>query len=147
RRAAGARPAAHAGRRAGARPAPLARRRAGLMSRAARTGAREVARRVIRRVDSEGAYLGLALAGELERARLSPEDRALATEIAYGVVRHRSRLDRALAAHAPRGLGTLSPAVRVALAAAAYQILLLDRVPPHAAVNDAVSAVRRVAGP
>ena len=109
--------------------------------------AREVARRVVRRVDGEGAFLGLALAGELDRAALSPEDRGLATEIAYGVVRHRSRLDRALAAHAPRGLGKLSPAVRVALAAAAYQILFLDRVPAHAAVNDAVSAVRRVAGP
>ena len=109
--------------------------------------AREVARRVVRRVDGEGAFLGLALAGELDRAALAPEDRGLATEIAYGVVRHRSRLDRALAAHAPRGLGKLSPAVRVALAAAAYQILFLDRVPAHAAVNDAVSAVRRVAGP
>ena len=109
--------------------------------------AREVARRVLRRVDGDGAYLGLALAGELERAALSPEDRGLATEIAYGVVRHRSRLARALSAHAPRGIGKLSPAVRVALDAAAYQILLLDRVPDYAAVDDAVRAVRAVAGP
>ena len=108
--------------------------------------AREVARRVVRRVDGEGAFVSLALAGELERSRLGPEDRALATEIAYGVVRHRTRIDRALAARAPRGLGKLSPGVRVALQAAAYQILFLDRVPAHAAVNDAVSAVRRIAG-
>ncbi len=109
--------------------------------------AREVARRVLRRVDGDGAYLSLALAGELERAALSPEDRGLATEIAYGVVRHRSRLARALSAHAPRGIGKLSPAVRVALDAAAYQILFLDRVPDYAAVDDAVRAVRAVAGP
>jgi 16S rRNA (cytosine967-C5)-methyltransferase len=108
--------------------------------------AREVARRVVRRVDGEGAFVSLALAGELERSRLGAEDRALATEIAYGVVRHRTRLDRALAARAPRGLGRLSPGVLVALEAAAYQILFLDRVPAHAAVNDAVSAVRRIAG-
>lgn len=108
--------------------------------------AREVARRVIRRVESEDAFLSLALTGELERSRLGDEDRALATEIAYGVVRHRSRLDRALAAHAPRGLSRLSPAVRVALHAAAYQLLFLDRVPAHAAVNEAVGAARRVAG-
>ncbi|HUS69105.1 MAG TPA: 16S rRNA (cytosine(967)-C(5))-methyltransferase RsmB [Kofleriaceae bacterium] len=109
--------------------------------------ARDVARRVLRRVEGEGAYVSLALAGELDRGDLSAEDRGLATEIAYGVVRHRSRLERALAAHAPRGLGKLSPAVRTALDAAAYQILFLDRVPAHAAVNDAVGAVRRVAGP
>ncbi len=109
--------------------------------------AREVARRVLRRVDSDGAFVSLALAGELERAALSPEDRGLATEIAYGVVRHRSRLTRALAAGAPRGIAKLSPAVRVALEAAAYQILLLDRVPDYAAVDDAVRAVRAVAGP
>jgi 16S rRNA (cytosine967-C5)-methyltransferase len=106
-----------------------------------------VARRTIRRVTSEGAFLGLALAGELERADLAPDDRGLATAIAYGVIRHQTRLDRALSAHARRGLGKLSPTVRVALAVAAYQILFLDRVPAHAAVNDAVSAVRRVAGP
>ncbi len=102
---------------------------------------------MLRRVDQDGAFVSLALAGELERAGLSAEDRALATEIAYGVVRHRSRLDRALAAGAPRGIAKLSPAVRIALEAAAYQILLLDRVPDYAAVDDAVHAVRRVAGP
>jgi len=108
--------------------------------------ARDVARRVLRRVDGESAFVSLALAGELERARLGPEDRALATEIAYGVMRHRSRVDRALDAQAPRGIGRLSPAVRVALEAAAYQILFLDRVPAYAAVDEAVGAIRRVAG-
>jgi 16S rRNA (cytosine967-C5)-methyltransferase len=112
-----------------------------------KSSARDVARRVLRRVESEGAFVSLALAGELDRGHLSPEDRGLATEIAYGVVRHRTRLERALASHAPRGLGKLSPAVRIALDAAAYQILFLDRVPAHAAVNDAVEAVRRVGGP
>ena len=109
--------------------------------------AREVARRVLRRVDAAGAFVSLALAGELERAGLSPEDRGLATEIAYGVVRHRSRIGRALAAHAPRGISRLSPAVRIALEAAAYQLLFLDRVPDYAAVDDAVRAARAVAGP
>jgi 16S rRNA (cytosine967-C5)-methyltransferase len=112
-----------------------------------KASAREVARRVLRRVDADGAFVSLALSGELERAALSGEDRGLATEIAYGVMRHRSRLQRALAAHAPRGIGKLSPAVRVALEAAAYQILFLDRVPDYAAVDDAVRAVRGVAGP
>jgi 16S rRNA (cytosine967-C5)-methyltransferase len=109
--------------------------------------AREVARRVVRRVEGEGAYVTLALTGELERSPLSPADRGLATELAYGVLRHKSRLDRALDSKAPKGTSKLSPAARAALRVAAYQLLFLDRVPAHAAVDDAVGAVRKVGGP
>src|SRR5262249_27202610 len=88
------------------------------------------------------AYATLALGGAL--AGLSPADRGLATELVYGVLRHRARLDRALAAHAPRGL-KLPPGGMAALRVAAYQLLFL-RVPAHAAVDDAVDAVKRLAG-
>lgn len=107
--------------------------------------ARDVARAVLRRVEQGEAYASLALAGELARARLSPADSAFATEIVYGVLRHRTRLDRALASYAPRGLKMLAAPVRVALRVGAYQILFL-RVPAHAAVDDAVEAVKRTAG-
>lgn len=107
--------------------------------------AREVARRVLRRVEG-GAYASLALGGELSRAEISASDRRLATEITYGTLRLQSRLDRALGAYARRGAGKLPPPVRAGLRAAAYQILFLDRVPDHAAVDDAVDAARAVGG-
>jgi 16S rRNA (cytosine967-C5)-methyltransferase len=106
--------------------------------------ARDVARRVLARVD-EGAYATLALSGELDRARLAPADRALATELVYGVLKQRRRLDAALAAHAPRGLKKLDERVLDALRIGAYQILFL-RVPAHAAVDDAVGAIKKVRG-
>ncbi|MBI4511348.1 MAG: 16S rRNA (cytosine(967)-C(5))-methyltransferase RsmB [Deltaproteobacteria bacterium] len=106
---------------------------------------RELARSVLRRVEQGEAYSGLALASALDKSKLPPADRALATEIVYGVLRHRLRLDRALSAHAPRGLGKLSTPVMVALRVAAYQILFL-RTPAHAAVDDAVRAVKALAG-
>lgn len=107
--------------------------------------ARDLARRVLARVD-DGAYATLALAGELARARaLSPADRALATELTYGVLKRRRRLDHALAAHAPRGLDKLDARVRDTLRLAAYQILFL-RVPAHAAVDDAVGAIKKLRG-
>ncbi|HEY3357037.1 MAG TPA: transcription antitermination factor NusB, partial [Polyangia bacterium] len=110
-----------------------------------RLGAREVARRVLARVE-EGAYASLTLSSELDRAGLSPADRGLATELAYGVLKLRRRLDRALAAGAPRGLGTLDARVLNALRVAAYQMVCLDRIPAHAAVDDAVGAVKRARG-
>ncbi len=106
--------------------------------------ARDLARRVLGRVE-RGGYTTLALAGELSRARLSDEDRALGTELAYGTLKQRLRLDRALAALAPRGIDKLDATVRDALRMAAYQVLFL-RVPAHAAVDDAVGAIKKVRG-
>ena len=80
------------------------------------SSSRDVARAVLQRVEQEGAYASLALAGELERAKLSAADAGLATEIVYGVLRQQTRLDRALAARAAKGgLKKLSSQVLVAL--------------------------------
>jgi len=127
---------------------------AGKTAKAARAGqaspapsARALARGVLERVERDGAYAGRALAAALDRARaLSPEDRALATELVYGVLRRRVRLDRALDALANAGTGSLDLAVRIALRTAAYQILFLDRVPDYAAVDDAVEACKSAGG-
>lgn len=108
--------------------------------------ARVVARRVLARVES-GSYATLALSAEMQRSRLGDKDRRLATEITYGVLRHRSRIDRALASYAHKGLGKLPPGALLALRVAAYQLLFLERIPDHAAVDDAVNEVRRVGGP
>ena len=49
------------------------------------------------------------------RAQLSPADRGLATELTYGVLKQRRRLDHALAAYAPRGIDKLDARVLDAL--------------------------------
>ncbi|MEZ4400537.1 MAG: transcription antitermination factor NusB [Kofleriaceae bacterium] len=105
---------------------------------------REVARRVVGRVGEHGAWATLALAGELGQAGLDERDRRFATELVYGTLRHQGRLERALAAHAD--LRKARPPVRAALLVAAYQLVFL-RVPAHAAVDDAVAAVRGRFGP
>ena len=104
---------------------------------------RDVARRVLERVE-QGAWATPALDGELARARLEDRDRRLATELVYGVLRHQLRLEHALSAHSD--LRRTPPRVRIALRVAAYQILFL-RIPGYAAVDDAVAAARRAAGP
>jgi 16S rRNA (cytosine967-C5)-methyltransferase len=105
--------------------------------------ARDVARRVLDRVD-KGAWATLALDGELARSGLPDRDRRLASELVYGVLRNRSRIDRALTAHAE--LKRTPPRVVTALRVAAYQLLFLDRVPSYAAVDDAVRAARAAGG-
>jgi 16S rRNA (cytosine967-C5)-methyltransferase len=106
--------------------------------------ARELARRVLDRVDKGGAWATLTLDAELARSGLEERDRRLASEIVYGVLRNRLRIDRALGAHAD--LSRSPPKVRTALRAAAYQLLFLDRVPAYAVVDDAVGAARGAGG-
>ena len=99
--------------------------------------ARVVATRVLKRVAEQDAYAAAALDAELGRAHLDPRDAGLATEIVYGTLRALPALDAAIARHLKRDAAQLDPWARAALRAAAYQILHLSRVPPHAAVNDA----------
>ncbi len=75
-------------------------------------------------------------------ARLGRQDRALFRQILFGVVRWRSLLDW----HIERLLkspGKVHPLLRTYLRVGAFQILFLDRVPPSAAVNEAVAGIER----
>jgi 16S rRNA (cytosine967-C5)-methyltransferase len=119
--------------------------REGEAARSARNlSPRDVARRVLDRVATGGAWATPTLDGELARAGLDDRDRRLASELVYGVLRHRARIDRALAAHAK--LDRTPPKVLTALRVAAYQLLFLDRIPAYAAVDDAVAAARDAGG-
>ncbi len=127
---------------------PPARRKPSAPARTpAAVTARSLARAVLERVEVGGAYANRALSAALDRTpALSAEDRALATELVYGVLRRRGRIDRALQALATSGLDRLDVRVLVALRVGAYQILFLDRVPAYAAVDDAVGACKQAAG-
>jgi 16S rRNA (cytosine967-C5)-methyltransferase len=104
-----------------------------------------VALEVLTRVEADAAYASLLLDAALRRAGLAEGDAALCTELTYGTLRWRGRLDRFLRAHCHRPLEGLEPVVRNALRLGAYQLLFLDRVPPYAAVAETVEAVKRPA--
>jgi len=110
--------------------------------------ARGAALEALRRAEGGEGFLEEHLHAILERARLDARDCALATQLAAGVVRHRRTL-RLLISHL-RGekkyARTIQPEVLRILELGAFQLLLLDRVPAYAAINEAVEAARRSAG-
>jgi len=77
---------------------------------------------------------------------LEGRERALATEIVYGVLRRRTTLDRLIGAASTRPLEDIAPAALSALRVGLYQILFLDRIPRPAAVNESVKLVRERLG-
>jgi 16S rRNA (cytosine967-C5)-methyltransferase len=106
------------------------------------TQARHLALRVLERVEKTGAYANLALHGELGRCRLAQTDRALATELVYGTLRWRGRLDFLLSHVLDRELAKLEPTVRCVLRLGAYQLVMTDRIPASAAVDESVRCIR-----
>jgi len=95
---------------------------------------------------SDDAFVAATLDAELRRhPQLDPRERALATELSYGTLRTEAALRARLFVHAPRGVS--DQRVLAQLLVAAYQILLLDRVPAFAAVDAAVTGVKRDRGP
>ncbi len=109
--------------------------------------ARRVAAAVLRRVEAGGAYADRALAAEATRAGLDPRERAFATQLAYGAVQRRRTLDHVIAACAGRPAEQLDAPVRDALRLGVLQLLFLDGVAPHAAVDQSVELAKADGGP
>jgi 16S rRNA (cytosine967-C5)-methyltransferase len=109
--------------------------------------ARAVAARVLERVLTDGAFADLALEAELGRRSLPARDTALATELTFGTLRWQRYLDWILAPHSRRRLDSLDPRPLVLLRMTAYQLVFLERIPPFAAVNDAVGLARQRSRP
>ena len=107
--------------------------------------ARLIATRVLQRVARDEAWATPTLDAELRRSSVKRADAALATQIVYGSLRTAPALEAAIGRHLQRPL-KVDDWTRAALMGAAYQLLHLDRVPPHAVVNDAVELVRMKRG-
>ena len=72
---------------------PRARRGEAGRHRAAPTRTRLLALRVLERVTRAGAYADILLHASLGRSPLTARDRALATELVYGTLRWRGRIE------------------------------------------------------
>lgn len=75
--------------------------------------------------------------------RIDEQDHGLLRELALGTLRWLRRLDHVLEVASRRPLAAIEPALRAPLRIAAYQLLFLDRIPDHAAVNEGVEQARR----
>jgi 16S rRNA (cytosine967-C5)-methyltransferase len=131
-RAPDAAPAAGPVSGAGARPAPRGRR----------GSPRGIALEILLRVETGDAFADRLLETLPDRAGLALRDRALVTELVLGTLRWQRRIDWALARVSRRPLDELLPWLRVLLRLSAYQLGFLDRIPPWAAVHEAVELAK-----
>ena len=107
--------------------------------------ARLIATRVLERVARDEAWAAPTLDAEIRRSAPKRDDSALATQIVYGALRVAPELEAAIGRYVRRPLD-VDHWTHAVLIGAAYQLLHLERVPPHATVNDGVELVRMKRG-
>ncbi|HJT76206.1 MAG TPA: 16S rRNA (cytosine(967)-C(5))-methyltransferase RsmB [Gemmataceae bacterium] len=92
-------------------------------------------------------FVSEALDRQLQGANLTPPDRRLATQLAYGVPRRRGTLDALLRPFVNRRPDQVEPWLWEALRLGAFQLTLLTHIPPHAALNETVELAARQGRP
>src|ERR1039458_3156045 len=94
---------------------------------------REIAMRILQR-GVGGDFVEARLEAELAQTRLSPPDRHLCQELAFGLVRWQATLDWLIARKTDAR--AQKPMLQNLLRLGLYQIFWLDRIPPPAPVHD-----------
>ena len=110
---------------------------------APQTYARDAALRALTDVIARGAYASQAIDRQLTESNMSPEDKRLATSIFYAAVENRLKIAHILE---PFVKNSPAPVINDILHIACAQILFLDRIPDHAAVDEAVKQTRKMKG-
>jgi len=105
--------------------------------------AREVAYRILWEIEHD-AYANLVLDEFLRREKgLKPPDKGLITEIVYGTVKYRARLDWEIDRTVQK-VERLALGPRILLRLSFYQLLFMDRIPAFAVTNEAVQLARKL---
>lgn len=104
--------------------------------------ARRLASEILLKVDTQKAYADILLDHALKNVMLDERDRALLTEVVYGTLRWRGKIDAKLSRHMRRPLRDADSFLRNLLRVTLYQLIFLDRIPEYAAVDEAVEIAK-----
>lgn len=109
--------------------------------------ARALALDLLIKAEKSKQYSNIALDKALEKCDLLPADRRLVSALFYGVIERRLTLDYRLAALSSRPLSDIDEHTLAVLRLGLYQLIFMDKIPPHAAINESVSLCpRRTSG-
>jgi len=108
---------------------------------------REIILTILVKIDSKQGYINILLSKSLDKKKISTRDAAFITEITYGVVRNRNKLDWALSQFSTKPLSETAVLIRNILRIGVYQLLFLDKVPDYAVCNESVQLAKKYGNP
>jgi 16S rRNA (cytosine967-C5)-methyltransferase len=89
-------------------------------------------------IEEKKSFSNIKLNQYFKQYNPSPVDRAFATEILYGTIRWKLKIDYMIQKFSSMKINKISPWVLSCLRTAVYQIFYMNKVPDFAAVNEAV---------
>ena len=101
--------------------------------------AREIVLELLLKAEKSNQYSNIALDNALKQTELSSADKGLVSAIFYGVIERRITLDYQIKALSSRELKDIDTKTLNAIRIGLYQLIYLDRIPAHAAINESVS--------
>ncbi len=104
--------------------------------------ARVVAYKVLNDVLINNAYSNISLAKHLNASLKNEADRRLASNIVYGVIKKKNKLEYIITKVSNTELDKIDPRVKITLLIGIYQGMYLTKVPEYAYVNDSVNLVK-----
>lgn len=109
--------------------------------------ARSRALLILNRWEKEGVPLDLVVAEVLRQPFADPRDLQFCRALVYGVVCWRGYLDALLARMSSHPLAKMKPLTLQALRCGLYQLLVMDRVPASAAINETIRLLKEAGQP
>jgi 16S rRNA (cytosine967-C5)-methyltransferase len=100
--------------------------------------ARFIAVNTLYDIEEKKSFSNIKLNQYFKQYNPSPVDRAFATEILYGTIRWKLKIDYMIQKFSSMKINKISPWVLSCLRTAVYQIFYMNKVPDFAAVNEAV---------
>lgn len=105
--------------------------------------ARELALNCLYQIEVGEAYANLVLEKELSKSDLPRVDKALTSELVYGVLTWKLTLDAIIMQYSSIKQKKISDWILNILRLGVYQIVFLDKIPVSAAVNESVKLAKR----
>ncbi len=104
---------------------------------------RELALNILYKVEFGEGYANIEIDKEFNKSDLIDLDKALASEIVYGVLTWKITIDEIIKMYSCIKLKKISPWILNILRIGIYQIVFLDKIPESAAVNESVKLAKK----
>lgn len=107
-----------------------------------KSNVREVALEMLLRIEKQGSFSHLLIAQALDKEKVPKKDEHLLTEIVYGTMERKMKLDFYLEPFIKKQK-KLTDWVKMLLRMSVFQMQFLDNIPPYAIINEAVEIAKR----
>ena len=105
--------------------------------------ARELSFETLLKIEKDNSYSNLSIAGVLKDNNLEDADKAFFTALVYGVVERKITLDYNIGLYLKQPIKKLKTEALIILRIGAYQLLFMDKIPSHAAINESVNLAKK----